>query len=251
MNTMKMMIYFFGLIVLGTVAFAAFGWLIQFREGRTVHAGVQTPQEARQNPVAMVAKGARTSAETAKKDLEEGKRSKAVHALDASMRAAEVGTHAAETEDKTHFEHAVKSIQDARRFLQNGRPDKAPESLAKAVDALSKITDQESDPKEKSNHYVWREYEGAQMINAQGIRIGELETILPSGNGTPLALLRLGGQDIFGFLDLGGKRLKISADKLVCGRRQSIGATLVALPTFETASESMVKSASLALQQME
>ncbi len=164
------------------------------------------------------------------------------------MRAADTGKHAAGQKGKKHFEDALKEIKNARCFLQNGKPAEAPGALSKAIDALAAVTETTGD--RNGSVRIGAEYEGAQVINAQGIRIGELERITGSGKQTS-AVLRLGGQDIFGFWDWTGTQVIVPVDQLLIGKRRTIGAAFVALPSFETGPESIAKAISLAMQEAE
>jgi hypothetical protein len=95
---MKLLLSLLGLTALGAIVFAGFAALVEYRQGRPLHpsAEAQAPQGAtEQRPLEVLTVGARVSTTTAQQALERGARSEAVHALDAAMRAAEVGTHAA------------------------------------------------------------------------------------------------------------------------------------------------------------
>ena len=138
----------------------------------------------------------------------------------------------------------------SRLALQNGRPQRAIGIIAKAVSAMdTAIKALENRPKNAAAHKIeWTGYAGARLINAKGSRIGELTAIDPAGDGRPpLARLRLGTRDVFGFLDLDGEELTISADRLIFGKKRFWGSVLIMVPTFSSDSTTIQESQTVAL----
>ena len=184
----------------------------------------------------MSRRGARAAGDTAIAELRRGSRSKAVHALDAAMRALEVGQHAAR--GNPQFQLALTSIKSARHSLQNGNPAMAAKILHKALAALDPA--RASGPETPPAFVNWSDYDGATLINAQGVRIGKLATVKKSAEGSLESVIVIGGnQNVFGLFDFGGERLIVPADRLVFGKAQVIGPVMVSLPTYETTAASI------------
>lgn len=224
--------------VLGLAAVAGFAWLVARLDGTPVRvppdAPVPAPAPADQ-PLAAVASGVARSAGTAGAELADGDRGRATHATDAALRAAEVGHAASHGAVKTAFAGALHDIHLARERLHGGDAERAGDALERAVDRLAGVVDAARGlspgvPPEA----VWTGYRGAKLVNANGSTIGRV-TSLGGGRGEPAARLRLGGApDVLGVVDLGGRRATVPADRLLWGRRRSIGSVFVVLPTHRS-----------------
>jgi hypothetical protein len=165
--------------------------------------------------------------------------SAAVHALDAAMRAAEVGAHGAHGTLQGAFAQALKHIRLARHTIQNGKPGSVPQHLTAVVEVLdaaaTAATASESLPPTQE---TWSTCRGAMLINALGIRIGEVARLWLAEQGTLQAVLSLGGSyDVLGLFDIGGTIVTVPAHTLLFGTPQTIGAVLVSLPTFVSSAD--------------
>lgn len=234
------------MIVLGLIGFALLGWLVEYREGRAVESGDVVEAPAAQVTQPALVLGTRTAADQARRHLEQGKRTKAVHAMDAALRAAEIGKHVAQGAARMQFEQAVKALKDARHVLQMGRPEEAEKRLVSAADALAHAGLQApaaavamgGQPPPKA---TWSAYRRAGLINAQGVRVGEVEEIRErADSGAELVLVVGGGQDVLGFIDFGGTRLTVPASAVLFGKPKTIGMTMVALSTLQSSASAVL-----------
>ncbi len=124
---------------------------------------------------------------------------------------------------RRRFAQAFKGIEEIRRAVQNGAPERAPEILRRTIAAFSAAPP--AAPLPPSDLAV---YDGAPVMNALGLPIGEVE----GADGDQLEL-NLRKQDVLGFIELGGTRLRVPADRLLFGKKKKIGPTMVWLPVFE------------------
>lgn len=231
--------YIFVMVILGAAAFAGLGWLVEYREGLPLHEAPSAAMQeaAQQAPMSVLQIGAQTSLQEAVQAFRQDRRSKAAHALDAAMRAVKVGMHASRTPTQKHWTEAHSRIKKARRALQTGDPTAARRALQKAIATLEQITASDGPPENrKAPSGAGKEaYEGALLINAQGIRIGEVRRVSPAEAGRSEAVLVLGGaRDVLGLFDWGGTRVTMPADRLLYGNPQTIGMVHVVLPSFES-----------------
>jgi hypothetical protein len=118
--------------------------------------------------------------------------------------------------------------------VQNGAPMVAQRHLDVAVATLD--TTVEAAPTEHPSlpeQRVWSDYQDAALLNAMGVRLGKVTRLQASTNGSAAAVLTLGGaQDVLGLFDIGGIERIVPADTLLFGKRQTIGAVRVVLPTI-------------------
>lgn len=231
MDSKKMAAYLVAMTVLGAIVFAALGALVEWREGHEMHVPSEvavSAADASGGSLATLVAGGRIAAETAATELGKQRRSPAVHALDAAMRAVDVAHHAASGETKKTLEEAAMQIRKARVQIQRGDPDAARDRITKVVDQLRglSVSGRAPVPRDKLS-----EYEGALVINARGVRIGEIGDVAPDGSTVTLA--RGGWRDVLGLFDSEGQRRQIPADGLVYGKHKGIGMTIVALPDLE------------------
>ena len=239
MTSKKMTAYIVAMTVLGIAVFGGLAWLVEWREGQPMpvpqEVEVPAPQELR-GPLAVLVAGARVTTETARIELQRDRRSRAVHALDAAVRAVDVAHHAAPEASRQVLQQAARHLQEARERIQNGDPEQARERLQQAADRLRGARDAvgraaaASPPADR-----FEQYHGALLLNAHGIRVGEVEAI-ERGVGQANAIVVLGGwRDVLGLFDTEGMRRRVPADRLLYGQPQSIGMTKAVLPTFRTA----------------
>ncbi|MGK7295647.1 MAG: hypothetical protein ACNS61_07470 [Candidatus Wenzhouxiangella sp. M2_3B_020] len=235
----KMAAYLVAMTVLGIVVFIGLAWLVEWREGQRVHVPeeVEVPaQRELESPLATLVAGARVSTETAQVELQRGRRSPAVHALDAAVRAVDVAHHAAPEPAKKTIEEAARRLQEARERIQNGDPEQSRELLGQAAERLraarAALGTTASTPPPVGQ---LQQYDGALLLNAHGVRIGEVEAVAQEGDQATATIVLGGWRDWLGLFDAEGLRRRVPAGRLLYGKPQSVGMTKVALPTFQTA----------------
>lgn len=240
MKTSKMSGYIVTMLAIGAVFFSALGWLVNWRTGSPLPTSGSRPLAGTilQRPESVLMQGVRQSVSSALTELEHGHRTKAVMAIDAAKRAADVGRHGTSGDLASGFDHIHREMEHVRASLQDGERTSARRLLAATTAALSLeptgrpgATGLSTAPAPESDLNA---YAGAHVINAQGVRIGEVVQIR-SGQ----ALLEIGGNDdVLGFIDLGGgKQISVPVEKLVFGKRKALGSTMVALPTFSVSGD--------------
>lgn len=221
-----------GMLVLGTIGLCFVGWLFEHRTDQPVVAGDTPPVEtSAHGPRQLLAVGAARSIAHAARLLADERRSRAVHAMDAGERATQLAVHVTSGDDRKAFEQALQIIKDGRHALQMGEPLQAATHFTRAAELLDDLQpDGQGTSPARSK---WSAYEGAQLLNAYGARIGELERLQEDDSGRAEAVLRLGGmQDFLGFVDLGGREIVVPADGLLYGKPTKLGSTMTALPVF-------------------
>lgn len=228
---MRTAVYLVIMLVVGLAALAVPGWLYERREGRPLRApGVTAPAlppgsgGSPREPLETLAAGLGEALTVAQESLRAGQTSEAARALDAALRAAEVGAHAS---PGGAFPPALEHVKHARKELQDGQPSRAARTLARARAALGA---RPGSPPVQTVPSLGR-YAGGTLINAEGVRIGEVVSV----SGDRVELVLGGWRDFMGLFDLGGGRhVTVPADALVFGPARYFGLTLVAAPTFET-----------------
>lgn len=239
MDTKKMTAYLVAMTVLGIAVFVVLAWLVEWREGQPMHVPEEVTIPAQQelaSSLGTLAAGARIAAETARVELQQGRRSRAVHALDAAVRAVGVAHHAAPAASKQPFKEAAEHLQEARERIQNGDPEQGQKRLQQATERLEVArtaigTAADTPPPTQR----LAQYHGALLINAHGVRIGEVESIEARGGQATATIILGGWRDVLGLFDLQGTRQRVPAGQLLYGRPQSIGMTKVAVPSFRVA----------------
>lgn len=218
--------------VLGLVLLALFAWATQWR----TTAGIPTagiPTAGSTSPavpataapaLAALTTGVQRDTTSALASLQAGHRSDATAALDAARRLAQVGQENSSGPLKTQYVTALDAIESARQALWNGNPGDARgdltaagQALASAVTATQTATDPEAPPEA-----VWDQYDGAQLLAADGRVIGKVDSI--DNPADPAVRLHLGnGSGVLGFIDLGGHTTTVPLDQVLWGRRQILG----------------------------
>lgn len=181
------------------------------------------PEQSKQPPrsgLKALQQGIGASISYALENLQTEKRPEAMHAIDAALRAAEVGKAAA---PEAPFKDQVDKIKAARRSLHMGSGQAAKEYLAAAL-SLSAPVQTTSAPTDPAR------YRGATVISARGTQIGHISAIEDGG-----VELQLGGiQNVWGFWNFtANQTVRINAGDLVFGPRRAIGLTLAALPSLQ------------------
>ncbi len=234
MKTGKITIALIGMFVLGALGFWALAALVQFRIGRPV--ATQQVAATAGNPLDILRQGARESIEMARIALQRGDKSKAAAALDAAKRATEVGRDVKSDTFKGVFDF----VKQARYALQDGDCSKAQEFLKDASDVLSKSNPSSGTTAILTTQNFGDAYRGATVLNAQGVRIGEVE----QGEESRATLVVGGKRDLLGFIDLsGGRHIEVSLKDLILGKPKNLGSTMVVLPTLAVSPERVAKDA--------
>lgn len=201
-------------------------WLTEAREGRPVRApseGIAAGfHEHSHRPLAAMRTALRETLEIAASPATP--RAEITRALDAAMRASEVGAKAA---PDTTMGAAHREIMHARRALQIGDVDGM---RARIEGALAEVED--IDPGARLEIAApLQDYDGASVLNAQGVHIGEVASIRADR-----VRVRLGGAtDVWGFWDIDPDAIvSLPVDTLVFGPARTIGGSYVVLPTRDT-----------------
>ncbi|RJR53110.1 MAG: DUF4396 domain-containing protein [Desulfobacteraceae bacterium] len=214
------------MVVLGFGALIVPAWLAESRDGRTLAQVESYAGAVGSNPASglkALEQGIRIDLSSALMDLDEGRRSEAMHAIDAAMRAADVGKGAA---PGSVFKDRLDGIKAARHEIHMGNLDAAKKRLSAIAraPAAARIGEKPGSPEPNR-------FQGATVINANGIKIGKVEGV--SGDRVELDLG--GAKDVWGFWDMESKQtIRVGAGDLVFGQARTIGPSMVALPTRET-----------------
>ena len=220
--------------LLGIASFALLGWVVQVRIGQPVSGGGADADDG-SGPVRILLNGLAGSIRVADEGIGRGEGGGAVHALDGAMRAARVGYAATEPVARWALADAVEQIEEARLDLQIGLRADARHHLGEALSAVRGVDAMEilETPSVPASS-LWDGYRGATLLNANGVRIGELKDLRTAG-GREEAVIRLGRiQDLFGFLDLAGTEATVPAEDLLFGEPRGVGVVNVVLPTPES-----------------
>ena len=227
-------VHLVAMVVLGVASFGAFGAAVQWREGRLI----EPPQDvdssmAGRPPVEVLRRGVVASAEVARAGVDGGDRATGMRALDAAVRAARVGLASATGPLAWAFDHAWRQLQASRVSVETGHPGAAKDHLDRVVGTMEDAARfADADATTLPAAQDWDRYRGATVINAMGVRIGELDEVVVTADG-PTARLTLGGNlDVFGFLDLGGDSVRVDATRLLYGQPRSVGIVHVVMPVF-------------------
>lgn len=234
MSTRRLLVANLAMWSLGLAALVGFVWAVAWLDDVPVEIAAQADVPdavAAEDPLAALAAGTARSAGTAIHELERGRRSAATHAIDGAMRAGEVGHDASHGPVKEAFTIGLHAIVQARESLHNGTTPPAIAHLRDAVEALGDAVEPARAIRARvPPAAVWTGFDGAALINANGARLGEVEAI-SSGDGGSLAVVHVGGaSDVLGLFEIGGRTIRIPADRLLYGPRRSLGATLVVAP---------------------
>lgn len=227
--------YLLVLTVIGVVAFALFGAIHEARIGRPL--AVPVPQTTRDGPAAMMQVGAGHTLGEAARLLDAGRRSEATHAMDAAMRVLEVGAYAFRDISGKQWHEAANRAKKGREALANGDVGRAIEDLRAAAERLGDASARGmgGDAVPELNRYV-----GATVLNAAGIRIGEIVSVASDGDRATVAI---GGvRDLFGFWDWGSRTVRVASDVMVRGRTDWPKPTLVVLATVDTEPAEIVRA---------
>ncbi|EHR50749.1 hypothetical protein SacmaDRAFT_2506 [Saccharomonospora marina XMU15] len=220
--------------LLGLASIAGFTWAVEWLDGQPVRVAAAAdppPAVAARQPLAALTAGAARAAATARRDLASGQRSEASHAIDAALRATEVGLENSHGMVKKAYEAALQRIHYTRQDLHNGWEASARQELRHAVEELTRVIEPaRTQSPGTPAPLVWNQYNSATLLDSTGATIGEVNHIERGPNGMPVAVLQVGGaSDVLGFLDFGGRTERVPADRLLWGPRRFIGSTFAAL----------------------
>ncbi|MCF6523948.1 hypothetical protein [Streptomyces sp. JJ36] len=221
--------------VFGLACLAGLAWAVQWLDDEPVHvppAAGAPPAAGPDRPLKALTAGTARSVAAARHGLATGERSEASHAVDAARRAAEVGHEAAHGPVGKGFTAALKHLEGARKDLHNGKPATARAKLTRAERELTGVLAAAArQTPGVPPRVVWADYRGATLLGPQGGMIGRVQRIQPGPGGAPVAVLDVGGsQDVLGFLDFGGRTVRVPADRVLWGPARYVGSTLAALP---------------------
>jgi hypothetical protein len=127
------------------------------------------------------------------------------------------------------FADANRKIKNARVALQDGR---SLDAAQLASTALAIIASGDASTAEVPVKLITPDrYKGAKVLNARGIRVGEIRRIENAE-----VIMSIGGAaGLFGFLHFGGQEVRAPLDRVLVGEPKTIGSTFVALPVLATA----------------
>lgn len=232
------------LFVIAVVSFFVLGDLIAHRQahapawagltttessGEAVGAGTSTARATEQTaPLTLLAQGIAESAASAAEALSRGDVTAGAVAMDAAMRAVDVGRDGAPEPARSAFDSAYRLVRLASRKRQNGDPGRAATILRLIGPALRMLpVSRPVLPHDVAN------YDGARLLNAEGTMLGVVDRVSIGAAGEPFtAVLVIGGyHQVLGFLDFGGTKITVPAARLVFGKARALGATRVVLAT--------------------
>lgn len=228
--TMKTWAYIVILFTFGLGSLVAMAVIAGLPSARPI--SLNPGSDADVNSIERLAVGVRTSLQESRSALEDGSRSVASLALDAAMRAADVGAHAATGELAVGLQSALDEAEMAARDLQNGREPRAISHLDTALESVGTL-DAESESLE-TDPTVTGDYRGATLINAAGVEVGELQTLAVRDRYMEATVTVGGLPDMLGFVDVDGRTVTVNAEAFVFGESRSLGPTMVVVPSFET-----------------
>lgn len=194
------------MVVLGFVALLVPGWLVVARERTRVEA----PSTASATQPVAVADGAHETIATAIAALDAGDNQRAVIAVDAAHRLAEVLA-------RSNGQAAVlDAMKHARRALWMGDRREARARLEVASQQLESAHARAAQPESASR------YGGATLLDPYGNEIGEVDDVRDGR-----AVLAIGGvRDFWGFIDVSATRnVEVPAERLVYGPARTLGWT--------------------------
>jgi len=220
----------------GLVLLALFAWATQWRTTASIPTSGSTTSAAQPATAApgisALTTGLQRDAASALASLTTGHRSDATAALDAAYRLAQVGQENTSGSLKTQYVTTLEAIKSARQALWNGKPGQAEADLTTAGEALDSAANdiQTATDPEAPPQGVWDQYDGAQLLAADGRVIGEVQSI--DNPADPTVALHTGtGTGVFGFINLGGRTTTVPLDQVLWGRRQILGNVYAVLTT--------------------
>lgn len=232
---MKVLWHMLGMLAFGLIALALPAWLGQVRMGKPVEIpqAVVSREVESTGPLDSLSipervwSGLQMSVITAERNLKGGNRAKAMHTLDAARRVAAVGVHALPSR-KSRYERVRRTLDQARREIQNGRPDEAVQTLSSMIagwdNPAAGRAEMDGVKLATGAHYT-----EAVVLNVYGARIGKVVQA-----GDQRMTVALGGvQDVFGFLNLfPGTRVEVPVSQVLAGSADRTKGANVLLVTW-------------------
>lgn len=223
------------MLALALTLFAAMQALMETRIGRPL-GSVPQGDAAGIAAADIVTTGIRASLSFANKGLQMHRRADTARALDAAMRASEVAQDALSgTSAGTAFDRVHRAVMQGRLALQNDQKSEVARHIEAAIEAVPQQLAMDVPPPPNLQEYL-----GATVINAEGIRVGEVARV----QDTELVISVGGHRNVFGFIDIGGEQLTIGPGRLLFGRKKRFGDTFVSLPTLVASPRQLAFSAS-------
>lgn len=217
------------MLLMGGLSFWALGALVEFRIGEPAPIAFETPS-SQSAAAASIQAGLVHDLEAARAALEKGDQTDAARAMDAAKRVAEV----ARDSSGAPFSDAFDAIKNARFALQDGDGARARNLLSRARQTVSGANGlaQGKIPLERSQAVAG--YKGATVLNAMGVRIGEVI----EANASQVEVTVGAPRDVLGVIDFGGgEKITVTADAVRFGKQKKVGSTMVVLPTFATSAK--------------
>ena len=219
------------MVVLGCLALLVPAWLTHVRENKSVAEAPTAEPTRAESPSAaapsgpVLHEGIQASIKVALAGLEAGNRTQASLAMDAAMRAAEVGAHSS----PGSFYSTLEQIHAARLALQQGNEQKSQKHLRSALKVLEPAADL------TPPILNVKKYAGAKVLDPTGTVVGEVTGVSPDSMDVALG----GWRDAWGFLDFGAKhRISVPTSEVAFGPPRQVGMTLVAIPASRSAAAS-------------
>jgi hypothetical protein len=231
---MRILWHVIGMLVFGIAALALPAWLAVLRMGQPVD--VPAPVVAREvestGPLdrltvpERVWSGMQMSIRAARFHFNNGKRSEAMHALDAALRVAALGTRALPSQ-KPQFQDTHRRLKQARREIQNGHPALALHTLDSMIERWSGgfagLT------MDGAKHADGPAYKGAVVMDVYGARIGDVVRV----DNRRMTIAIGGVRDVFGFLNLSpGNRVEVPVSQVLGGTLDPVKGAKVMLVTW-------------------
>lgn len=184
-------------------------------------------------PLATLLAGSLAALQAAGASLTQGRRADAMSALDAARRSLQAASGAIEASQPQALAPALAAVEQARRDVQNGQPLRAPGVIGQAAAIVQQLLPAAAQgrlsagfPPEGLQDFV-----GAQVIDGYGNRIGEIEAVHRKAGALAELELRV-NPAAAPSLKRAERHLLIPVRRVVFGRPQWLGSTLVALPDW-------------------
>lgn len=188
-------------------------------------------------PLATLLAGSLAALQAAGASLTQGRRADAMSALDAARRSLQAASGAIEASQPQPqpqaLAPALAAVEQARRDVQNGQPLRAPDVIGQAAAIVQQLLPAAAQgrlsagfPPEGLQDFV-----GAQVIDGYGNRIGEIEAVHSKAGALAELELRV-NPAAAPSLKRAARHLLIPVRRVVFGRPQWLGSTLVAVPDW-------------------
>jgi hypothetical protein len=205
----KKLLLLAAMIVLGFGALGIFGWVVAVGQHESP---VPPLRVSSSDPLEQARGGLLLTSRTAGAALARGDVAQAGRALDAAKRASGVVG-----------DGPVRDlIEQTREAIDDGNPRAAARRLDLAIRRLQRPGGPGWASPGAPAHADGA-YDGATVIDARGVRLGEVVGI----RGSEVELSVGQGRNTFGFIDFDGHQEFVPADHVIFGKRKSLGETMV------------------------